>query len=91
GPLCEAIIREFDAMVPALYDEADRQRGHLLHLDRQGKLVATPLLSVSIALVTNEEQPLTHPGQVAAIGAELKAYAKQFDRSLYVRNRRKTP
>ncbi|MBI4343816.1 MAG: response regulator, partial [Candidatus Omnitrophica bacterium] len=39
GPLCEAIIREFDAMVPALYDEADRQRGHLLHLDRQGKLV----------------------------------------------------
>jgi hypothetical protein len=40
-------------------------------------------------LVTTEEQPLTHPGQIARIGAELKAYAKQFPKSLYVKNRRK--
>ena len=88
--ICEAIIRDFDAMVLQLYDEADRKRGHLVHVDRKGQAVAIPFLSISIALVTNEEQPLTHPGQIAAIGAELKAYAKQFDRSLYIKNRRKT-
>ena len=86
--LCEAIITRFDAMVPELYDEADRTRGYLLHKDRKGQEVKVPLLSVSIALVTNEWHPLTHPGQVAKIGAELKAYAKQFDRSLYVKERR---
>jgi PleD family two-component response regulator len=87
--LCEGVIRDFDAMVAALYDEADRARGYLLHTDRKGQAVKVPLLSVSIALVTNEERCLTHPGQVAELGAELKAYAKQFDRSLYVRERRK--
>ena len=46
---------------------------------------------LSIALVTNEFRPLTHPGQVATVGAELKAYAKQSDRSVYVKERRKVP
>lgn len=86
--LCQAIIAQFDAMVPQLYDEEDKQRGYLLHADRRGQEVKVPLLSISIALVTNEWHPLTHPGQVAKIGAELKAYAKQFDRSLYVKERR---
>ena len=86
--LCEAIIQTFDAMVPQLYDEEDRARGYLLHADRKGQAVRIPLLSISIALVTNDVQPLTHPGQIAKIGAELKAYAKQFDRSLYVKERR---
>ena len=88
-PLCETIIHDFDAMAATLYDDADRQRGYLLHVDRKGHTVKIPLLSISIALVTNEEHPLTHPGQVATLGAELKAYAKQFDRSIYVKERRK--
>lgn len=89
--ICEGIIKDFDAMVFTLYDEEDRKRGYLLHRDRRDQEVKIPLLSVSIALVTNEARPLTHPGQVAKIGAELKAYAKQFDRSLYVKERRQQP
>jgi diguanylate cyclase (GGDEF)-like protein len=88
--LCEAIIRAFDAMAPFLYDEEDRRRGYLAHTDRQGQQIQVPLLSVSIALVTNERQPLTHLGQIARIAAELKAYAKQFDHSVYVKERRIT-
>ncbi len=86
--LCEAIIKRFDAMALKLYDEADQKRGYLLHKDRKGQEVKVPLLSVSIALVSNATQTLTHPAQVATIGAELKAYAKQFDRSIYVKERR---
>jgi diguanylate cyclase (GGDEF)-like protein len=88
--LCEAIIAAFDAMAPQLYDAADRAQGYLLHTDRKGQAVKVPMLSVSIALVSNAVQPLTHPGQIATIGAELKAYAKQFDRSIYVKERRQT-
>ena len=86
--LCETIIRNFDAMAPQLYDEEDRVRGYLLHTDRKGQQVQLPLLSIAIALVTNEGKQLTHPGQIARIGAELKAYAKQFERSIYVKERR---
>lgn len=89
-PLCESIIKNFDAMAAKLYDEEDLSRGYLLHKDRKGQEFRVPLLSVSIALVTNEWHPLTHPGQVAKIGAELKAYAKQFDRSIYVKERRQS-
>ena len=89
--LCEAIIAAFDAMAPQLYDEEDRARGHLVHTDRKGQPVTVPLISVSIAVVTNERGTVTHPGQIAKIGAELKAYAKQFDRSLYVKERRSGP
>jgi len=87
-PLCESVIRRFDTSMPELYDEADRARGYLLHVDRKGQEVKLPLLSVSIALVTNATTKLTHPGEVAKIGAELKAYAKQFERSIYVKERR---
>ena len=90
-PVCEAVVREFDAMAPTLYDEADRARGYLRHTDRKGQLVNVPLLSIAIAVVTNEDEPLAHPGQIAARAAELKGYAKQFDRSAYVKERRRPP
>ncbi len=86
--LCEAIVKAFDAAAPGWYDEADRARGYLLHTDRRGQQVKLPLLSVAIAVVTNEGRRLTHPGEVAKLGAELKAYAKQFERSIYVKERR---
>ena len=87
--LCQGIVDAFDAMVHHLYDAKELSQGFFLHTDRKGQPMKIPLLSISVALVTNEERPLTHPGQVAELGAELKAYAKQFDRSLYVRERRK--
>jgi PleD family two-component response regulator len=88
--LCQAIVTRFDAMVPELYDAEDRARGYLLHVDRKGHEVKLPLLSMSIALVTPDATRLSHPGQVAKAGADLKAYAKQFERSVYVRERRQT-
>lgn len=89
--VCEAIVRDFDALVPRCYDAEDYARGHLPHTDRTGQTTKVPVLSISIAVVTNQEQRLTHPGQVAQLGVELKAYAKQFPYSCYVTDRRKTP
>ncbi len=87
--VCETIVSQFDAMARTLYDSREQAQGFIMHTDRQGQLARVPLLSVSIALVTNEQRLITHPGQIAAVGAELKTYAKQFDRSLYVTERRR--
>lgn len=87
--LCQAIIDRFDATIPSLYDEADRAKGFLLHTDRQGNPIKVGFLTISIAVVTNSERPLRHVGEVAAIGAELKGYAKRLDKSAFVRDQRK--
>jgi diguanylate cyclase (GGDEF)-like protein len=87
--ISQAIITRFDAMAPTLYDEADRQRGALLHKDRKGRPVTMGFLTISIAVVTNEEHALTHLGHIAQLGAELKARAKQVERSVFVKERRK--
>ena len=87
--VCQQVIEEFDATIPGRYDEADRRRGHLIHTDRKGAPVTVGLLTISIAIVSSASQPLTHVGQIAKIGAELKAYAKQAEKSLYVTERRR--
>ena len=87
--ICQQIVEQFDRTIPSLYDEADRARGYLLHTDRKGQSQRISFLSISIAVVSNAERPLNHFGEIAAIGAELKAYAKRFDKSLYVKERRK--
>lgn len=87
--VCHELIERFDAAVPRLYSPHEQAQGYFIHPDRQGHPVRCGLLTISIAVVTNVDRPLTHIGQIAAIGAELKAYAKQSEKSLYVRERRK--
>ncbi len=87
-PICEEVIRQFDAMAPSLYDEADRQQGYIMHMDRSGKLSKVGLLSIAIAVVSSDNHDLRHMGQIAKLGAELKTLAKQSPTSIYVRERR---
>jgi len=87
--LCNYIIKEFDKIVPTLYDEEDRQRGLIMGKDRKGNTIQTPLLTVSISVVTNENRKISHMAEVAQIGAELKEYAKSMEGSVYVKERRR--
>ena len=50
-----------------------------------------PVVGTAMGGGPKEEEPLAHPGQIAARAAELKGYAKQFDRSAYVKERRRPP
>ena len=87
--VCRQIVAAFDATAPELYEEADRARGHLPASDRKGQPIQVGFLTISIAVVTTEERELTHVGQIAALGAELKTYAKRVDKSVYVKDRRR--
>ncbi|MBI3618333.1 MAG: response regulator [Candidatus Omnitrophica bacterium] len=85
---CEQIIKEFDAKVPSFYSPEDRKRGYIKAKDRQGKEQEFGLLAISIGVVSNIHQPITHVAQISEIGAELKKYAKSFEKSIYVRDKR---
>ena len=87
--ICEDIIQEFDALIPSFYSEKDYQQGYILGKDRQGNEQKFGLLAVSIGIVSNVHQKITHVAQIGEIGAELKKFAKSKEGSHYVRDQRK--
>ncbi|MBI3091410.1 MAG: diguanylate cyclase [Candidatus Tectomicrobia bacterium] len=86
---CQQIIRNFDLIVANFYDVKDRLRGYIEAVDRQGQCGRVPLLTVSIAVVTNEGQTLQHYGEFSSVASELKKYAKSQPGSVYVKDRRR--
>ncbi len=88
-PICKAVIEDFEKTTPSFYNEADRKRGYIIGHDRKGQEQRIPLLSISIGIVSNELRRIDHVAQVGEIGAELKALAKQLERSNYVKDQRK--
>ena len=92
SPLAEEIARRFDAGVGEFYGETDRTRGFLETLDRKGDPQRFPLMTLSIAVVTNDVRPIEHYGRLAELASELKHFAKSTPdrkKSLVVTERRK--
>jgi diguanylate cyclase (GGDEF)-like protein len=87
--ICKKITEDFDKISPSFYNETDRNNGYILALDRQGKEQRIPLLSISIGIVTNELRKIEHVAQIGEIGAELKALAKNREKSSYIKDQRK--
>ena len=52
--ICLAIIDSFDKMVLDFYDLEDRQRGYIQGETRQGQKVSFPIMTLAIAVVTNQ-------------------------------------
>ena len=89
--VCRAIISDFDKKIPLFYAAEDIKNGYIIAEDRQGNIQKFGLLSISIGVVSNASQHITHIAQIGEIGAELKKYAKSFGKSNFVRNKRKEP
>lgn len=87
--VCQKIIDEFEKKVPGFYNPEDAHSGYIMAYDRKGQLQKTPLLSISIGVVTNEFHNITHVAQVSEIGAELKEAAKRLERSNYIKDKRR--
>jgi GGDEF domain-containing protein/CHASE3 domain sensor protein len=89
--LAREIIARFDRQVPDFYDPPDRKQGYILGRTRQGGEVQFPLMTMAIAIVTNERRQLSSFLQVTAIAAELKEKAKTRSQSAFVLDRRRGP
>lgn len=86
--LCENILKDFDAKVPELYSNNDRQAGFICTTSRKGEMICYPIMTLSIAVVTNEHRELYSHLQVGEIAAELKSKAKAMQGSVYVKDKR---
>jgi len=87
-PIAERIVARFDRVIPYYYDPEDRKRGAIETTDRKGRVTWFPIMTLSIAIVTNETRRFAHPGEVADVAAQLKRYAKSRPGSLWVKDQR---
>ncbi|MFW6147843.1 MAG: diguanylate cyclase [Thermodesulfobacteriota bacterium] len=86
--LCREIIRNFDLIVGDFYDEEDKIRGYIEATNRQGTKDHFPIMSISIAVATNEYRPIKHIGRLSAIAAEMKKRVKSMQGSNYAKDLR---
>lgn len=86
--LANCIISEFDKKVSSLYDKEDLERGYIIAHARDGSVKQFPIMTISLAGVSNEKQDIKNYGEVTNIAAEVKKRAKKEAKSCYVLNQR---
>ena len=75
-PAAGRICERFDALVPGLYDEQDRDAGSIEVPDRRGVSQRFGLLSLSIGIASTGVRDFGHHGDIVAVATEMKRYAK---------------
>lgn len=88
--VCEAIIARFDAKIPEYYGAEDRARGYIECHDRYGVLRRFPLMTISIAVVSDMRRSFSSPLEIAEVASEIKDYVKSLPGSNYLIDRRST-
>jgi diguanylate cyclase (GGDEF)-like protein len=87
--VCAEIIRVLDEGIGRFYNEKDRKNGYISGKNRQGEDARFPLMTISIAIVTNEQRSLTNALETSELAAELKDYAKSIPASVFVVDKRR--
>jgi len=87
--ICTAVIADFDQKIVAFYNPEDRQKGYIQGKTRKGEVVSFPIMTISIAVVTNRHRKLNNHIQVGEIAAEMKNFAKSFSKSIFVVDKRR--
>ena len=87
--IAREIIADFDREIRALYTAKDLKQGYIETRDRRGTLNRFPVMSLSIAVVSNDRGQLTNYAQVGEAAADLKRYAKSIAGSVFVKDKRR--
>ncbi|MET3728231.1 diguanylate cyclase (GGDEF)-like protein [Fictibacillus halophilus] len=84
--LCKKIIAMFNRSLPRFYKEEDWLRGFVHNENRSGIKEHIPLVSLSIAVVTNEKQNFNSISEIIDMATVLKKKCKQLQSSAYISN-----
>jgi len=86
--ICGAIIAQFDKTIPSFYNAHDRAAGFITANNRSDVLTIFPIMTISIAVVTNTRRPLTTLAQVSEASSGIKRYLKTRPGSHFMVDRR---
>jgi len=81
---CKQVLNRFDRQVLPFYNHLDRERKYITTLNRKGNQEVFPLMSLSIAVITNKCHQFAGYNELAKIAAELKKKCKAINGSCYL-------
>jgi len=87
--ICENIIQEFDRVIPYFYSQEDREKGFIESADRYGIIRQFPVMTISIAVVSDVSREIVSPTEIAQVAAEIKEFVKTLPGSNYLVDRRR--
>lgn len=87
--VCDNVVRAFNEKILTLYSPEDRTIGFITTSNRQGQSIRHPIMSISLAIVTNEFRNLTSHIEFMEVAIELKKKAKTIAGSVYFKDRRR--
>jgi GGDEF domain-containing protein len=87
----KAFITLFDRGIYQFYNSVDARNGFIESVNRRGERQRFPLMSVSVAVVSNKMRTFHRHAEMIQIAAEVKKYVKSIDGSCYAIDRRTGP
>jgi len=86
--IAKKIIFDFDKNSINFFDEKDRKKGYIEAIGRDKQLYKFGFPTIAIGIVTNLNKEFNHVAEISSIGAELKSFAKKFNISKYIIDKR---
>ena len=83
--ICTDIIAHFDERIKTLYNPKDIEVGFISTLSRRGEQQKYPIMTISLAVITNERRIWHTHLEVSEVAAELKKKVKSLQGSNYIR------
>ncbi len=85
------IIKKFDEKISDFYIEEDIKNGGIRIANRRGKIEKFPIMTITVAMISNRYRKYNSPLEIGEDGASVKKKAKTMEGSTFLENRRKTP
>jgi len=88
GKIADYVIQEFDKRIRALYDKEDLKRGYIESESRDHVIKKFPIMTISLAGVSNTSRKIESYAQLTNIAADLKHKVKEDKGSNFLVDRR---
>ncbi|MCT2537878.1 GGDEF domain-containing protein [Aquibacillus koreensis] len=82
-PICEAIISEFDTEIKKYYTLEHLEKNYIVAENRSGHFEKIPLVSISIAVVTNQKHNFISAEEIVSKATEMKKRCKAIKHSCF--------
>lgn len=86
--ICRIVINDFDSKILFLYNEKDKKNGFITTKSRTGEVKTFPIMTISLAIITNEKNKYENYLQIGEIAAEVKEFVKCMKGSNFFKDRR---
>ena len=86
--VAQEIISSFDSQIRAFYTKEDQEAGFIMEKSRRGELMKFPIMTISLAGVTNQFRPISSYAELTNIAVNVKSKVKQIQKSTFLVDRR---